>query len=157
MSEVSLRIGGKDYAVSCAEGEEPHIARLGAMIDAKFAQMQEKLAPRDSHNFLFAALLLADELYEVSQSNKRGGGEKKAAEEQDKLRRDLESSRKTVEELELELDALRADRDKIARELSEIADASSDQSSAEAMLHLEELAQRAEKCADALEQSLPAT
>ena len=61
MSTVALRIGGKNYTVACADGEEAHLAKLGAMVDAKLRQMEGNLAPQEAQNLLFAALLLADE------------------------------------------------------------------------------------------------
>jgi cell division protein ZapA len=32
MSTVTLTIGPKTYTIACADGEEPHIEKLGAMI-----------------------------------------------------------------------------------------------------------------------------
>ena len=32
MSEVTLSIAGRTYAVSCADGEEAHVAGLGAVL-----------------------------------------------------------------------------------------------------------------------------
>ena len=64
MSNVTLQIGGRNYTVACAEGEEAHIAGLGQLIDAKVSDLATS-----GHNevrlLLFAALLLADELHEV--------------------------------------------------------------------------------------------
>ncbi|OYW44588.1 MAG: cell division protein ZapA [Sphingomonadales bacterium 32-68-7] len=71
MSNVTLSIGGRNYTVACADGEESHIARLGQLIDGKLAGMAGQSEPR---TLLFAALLLADELHEA-----RGGGPPPAA------------------------------------------------------------------------------
>lgn len=64
MSNVTLQIGGRNYTVACAEGEEAHVAGLGQLIDAKVSDLAAS-----GHNevrlLLFAALLLADELHEV--------------------------------------------------------------------------------------------
>ena len=70
MSNVALSIGGRSYTVNCAPGEEDHIAELGAMIDAKLASMGAA-GQNETRNLLFAALLLADEVYELKSS---GGG-----------------------------------------------------------------------------------
>ena len=64
MSEVRLSIGGRDYTVSCADGQEAHVARLGEAIDGKFHQLGNSISNKDAQNMLFAALLLADELHE---------------------------------------------------------------------------------------------
>jgi cell division protein ZapA len=68
MSNVTLHIGGRDYAVACAEGEEAHVTSLGALIDEKIQAMGG--GHNEPRQLLFAALLLADELYEARQ---RGG------------------------------------------------------------------------------------
>ncbi|QWC58019.1 cell division protein ZapA [Erythrobacter sp. 3-20A1M] len=58
MSEITLCIGGRDFSLTCAAGEEEHVRGLARRIEGKF----ETLSPRYSHNLLFAALRLADEL-----------------------------------------------------------------------------------------------
>ncbi len=64
MSNVTLQIGGRSYAVACAEGEEAHVESLGQLIDDKIRELGTS-----GHNevrlLLFAALMLADELHEV--------------------------------------------------------------------------------------------
>lgn len=62
MSNVSLSIGGRNFTVSCADGEEAHVARLGRLIDQKVAAAG---LPGQSETMmlLFAALLLADDLH----------------------------------------------------------------------------------------------
>lgn len=64
MSNVTLKIGGRDYTVACAEGEEGHVRALGAMIADKVAEMGSS-AQGETRQLLFAALLLADELHEA--------------------------------------------------------------------------------------------
>lgn len=64
MSNVALLVGGRTYTVNCAAGEEDHIAELGAMIDAKLSAMGAA-GQNETRNLLFAALLLADEVFEL--------------------------------------------------------------------------------------------
>jgi cell division protein ZapA len=68
MSNVSLSIGGHSYRIACADGQEEHIARLGASIDDKLATMGENAGQNEARALLFAALLLADEVYELKQA-----------------------------------------------------------------------------------------
>jgi len=68
VSNVSLAIGGRTYSVTCDPGEEDHVAELGAMIDAKLATLGQP-GQNESRNLLFAALLLADEVYELRTGN----------------------------------------------------------------------------------------
>ncbi len=70
MSNVNLSIGGRSFAVACAEGEEAHVSGLGQMINAKLSEMGDIAAQSESRMLLFAALLLADELHEANRSEK---------------------------------------------------------------------------------------
>jgi cell division protein ZapA len=67
MSNVTLSIGGRDYAVACAPGEEAHVRGLGAMIDAKIKAMGSAAGHSETRDLLFATLLLADEVHELGQ------------------------------------------------------------------------------------------
>lgn len=67
MSNVTLRIGGRDYRVACAAGEEAHIEGLGRQIDEKIQSMGGA-AHNEARQLLFAALLLADELHDKGGS-----------------------------------------------------------------------------------------
>lgn len=64
MSEVTLSVGGRDYAIACADGEEARVMELGLEIDRKFQQLGSNISTREAQNMLFAALLLADEARE---------------------------------------------------------------------------------------------
>ncbi|RVU06144.1 cell division protein ZapA [Novosphingobium umbonatum] len=68
MSKVNLLIGGRDYAVACAEGEEAHVIHLGRMIDEKLVDQPATTAQSEVRSLLFASLLLADELNELRES-----------------------------------------------------------------------------------------
>lgn len=65
MSNVSLSIGGRQYSIACGEGEEAHISELGRRIDAKLSGMQGGHSQSEARSLLFAALLLADENFEL--------------------------------------------------------------------------------------------
>lgn len=64
MSNVTLRIGGRDYTMACAAGEEDHVRALGAMIAGKVEELGMN-AQGEARQLLFAALLLADELHDI--------------------------------------------------------------------------------------------
>lgn len=65
MSEIRLSIGGKDYTIACADGQEDHVSRLGALVDAKLAEFGANRAPQEAQNLLFAALLIAEDLHQA--------------------------------------------------------------------------------------------
>ena len=67
MSNVTLTIGGRQFVVACADGEEDHVSALGRRIDAKLAGMDGLAGQSESRMLLFAALLLADEVHEMRQ------------------------------------------------------------------------------------------
>ncbi|WP_232493208.1 cell division protein ZapA [Novosphingobium kaempferiae] len=64
MGNVTLSIGGRDFALACADGEEAHILRLARLIDAKVATAGV-VGQTESRMLLFASLMLADELHEL--------------------------------------------------------------------------------------------
>ena len=70
MSNVSLEIGGRQFSVASADGEEEHVALLGRRIDEKLRAMGGAGGQSESRMLLFAALLLADEIHEMTV---RGG------------------------------------------------------------------------------------
>ena len=65
MSEVRLSVGGKAYVLACADGQEDHVARLGALVDAKLNEFGPNRAPQEAQNLLFAALLIAEDLHQA--------------------------------------------------------------------------------------------
>ncbi|MBO6526861.1 cell division protein ZapA [Erythrobacter sp.] len=67
MSDVTLSVGGRNYTVSCADGQEEHVQRLAGVIDDKLGSMGANLSSQEAKNLLFAALLLADELDEAKK------------------------------------------------------------------------------------------
>ncbi|MDT9014023.1 cell division protein ZapA [Novosphingobium sp. APW14] len=69
MSNVTLSIGGRNYTVACASGEEEHVTSLGRAIDAKIQSMGAA-GTTESRQLLFAALLLADEVHEVKSASR---------------------------------------------------------------------------------------
>ena len=68
MSDVKLAVGGRNYTVSCADGQEDHVQRLAGIIDGKLASMGANLSSNEAKNLLFAALLVADELDEAKRA-----------------------------------------------------------------------------------------
>jgi cell division protein ZapA len=66
MSNLTIRIGGRDFTVACAQGEEAHIDTLGRMIDGRLSELgEEQRGMSETRTLLFAALLLADDLYDL--------------------------------------------------------------------------------------------
>ncbi len=71
MASVRLLIGGREYSVTCQDGEEPHLLMLGDMVDAKVREAGGATGGlNESRQLLFASLLLADKLNENNSSAK---------------------------------------------------------------------------------------
>lgn len=72
MSEVVLTVGGRNYTLSCEDGQEDHIRDLAALVDTKLGDGVSQLPGMEAKNLLFAALFLADELEEVRKPSGSG-------------------------------------------------------------------------------------
>lgn len=68
MSDVTLSVGGRNYTVSCEDGQQEHVQRLASVIDGKLGAMGANLSSQEAKNLLFAALLLADELHDARRT-----------------------------------------------------------------------------------------
>ena len=63
MAEVELTIAGRPYKVACRNGEEETLQAAGALVDAKSREALSGLGTlSEARQFLFASLLLADQL-----------------------------------------------------------------------------------------------
>jgi cell division protein ZapA len=70
MASVDIEIGGRTYPVACRDGEEAHLRSLAALVDRKAREAAGALGSMgETRQFLFAALLLADELKEAHGGN----------------------------------------------------------------------------------------
>ena len=62
MAEVTITVGGKNYAISCDDGEEPHLRELAVQVDRKVRDLRQSVSQAgDIRLMLMAALLLADD------------------------------------------------------------------------------------------------
>ena len=65
MAEVTLNIAGRSYQVACRDGEEDNLLAAARLVDGKCREALAGLGTlSESRQFLFAALLLADQLLE---------------------------------------------------------------------------------------------
>lgn len=69
MADVRLSIAGREYIVTCKDGEEPRLNALGNLVDAKAREAGGAAGGlNESRQLLFASLLLADQLYDAQPS-----------------------------------------------------------------------------------------
>ncbi len=69
MGQVVVKVNGRDFALSCADGQEPRIRRLAQYVDAKIAEFVKNLGQiGGARLILLAALVTADELSDANEA-----------------------------------------------------------------------------------------
>jgi cell division protein ZapA len=69
MAQVSLTVNGRSFAVTCEDGQEARIRRLGQYIDAKIAEFVRNVGQvGEARLLLLAALVIADELADAEEA-----------------------------------------------------------------------------------------
>ena len=73
MAEVRLNIVGREYIVTCRDGEEARLVELGQLVDAKAREAGGSAGGlNESRQLLFAALLLADQVKDGGSGTSSG-------------------------------------------------------------------------------------
>nr|WP_310524508.1 cell division protein ZapA [Polymorphobacter sp.] len=66
MGQVVVEIGGRNYPLSCRDGDESHLTQLAAHIAGKADGLTGSLGPMSEPRLLLmAALMVADELHDA--------------------------------------------------------------------------------------------
>lgn len=92
MAEVSITVNGRSYSVSCEDGQEDRLKRLGKYLDNQVGKLSGQLGQiGDLRLMLMAGLLVADELAEAQEKLTRaereyGKLEKRLAQTSDKAK-----------------------------------------------------------------------
>ena len=69
MGEVVVKVNGRDFALSCADGQEPRIRRLAQYVDGKIGEFAKNLGQiGEARLILLAALVIADELSDANEA-----------------------------------------------------------------------------------------
>jgi cell division protein ZapA len=69
MGQVNLTINGRPFAVTCDDGQEGRIRRLGQYVEAKVAEFAGSVGQvGEARLLLLAALVIADELADASEA-----------------------------------------------------------------------------------------
>lgn len=70
MGMVNVDIGGRSYALSCRDGDEAHLVDLAGDIAEKAASLTRSIGTMtEARLLLMAALMVADELFEMRNGN----------------------------------------------------------------------------------------
>lgn len=68
MAQVIININHREYAISCENGEEAHIMKLGRLLDDKAHSLTQALGPINENQLLaMVGLLVADDLAELKK------------------------------------------------------------------------------------------
>ena len=69
MGQVVVKVNGRDFPLSCADGQEPRIRRLAQYVDAKIGEFAKDLGQLgEARLILLAALVIADELSDANEA-----------------------------------------------------------------------------------------
>src|SRR5271165_5308267 len=69
MAQVSLTVNGCSFAITCDDGQETRIRRLGQYVDAKVAEFVGSVGQvGEARLLLLAALVIADELADANEA-----------------------------------------------------------------------------------------
>ena len=97
MPEVELTIAGRDYRVGCRAGEEDNLRAAAALVDSKSREALAGLGTlSEARQFLFASLLLADQLVDQRKADP-SAPDPLLAQRAEALARRLESLADTLE------------------------------------------------------------
>ena len=142
MSEVTLTIGRRSYTVACADGQEAHVRAMGAEVAERLRRLGTNQSSNDAKNVLFAALILADELFEERQRSQAVAAalplpdtaaeaeaqiaklEEElvdAREEQERLRQHLVNANERLARAQATRDST-ADTDRLGKQLAQLAE-----------------------------------
>lgn len=67
MGQVLVTINGREYPISCDDGQEAHLARLGTYVDKRIGELVAAVGPQvgDAHLLVMVGLMIADELADL--------------------------------------------------------------------------------------------
>jgi cell division protein ZapA len=76
VADVELFIGGHAYTLSCADGEEDDLRKLGLIVDGEIARARAMVGGMtEVRQLLFAAIFLADQLTSGSPAERTAASE----------------------------------------------------------------------------------
>ena len=69
MGQVVVKVNGREFPLSCADGQESRIRRLAQYVDAKIGEFTKTVGQvGDARLILLAALVIADELSDANEA-----------------------------------------------------------------------------------------
>ena len=69
MGNVNIKFNGKEFLLSCEDGQEDHLEELSRNLDVKFNQLKSKLGNLgESKLLLISSITLMDEFFETKKN-----------------------------------------------------------------------------------------
>ncbi len=105
MAQVSVRVNGREYDLTCGDGEEAHLRELSQYVDAKITALRGAGANlSDAQLLLMAGIVIADELSEATEPSRKVATENQSVSET--MANILESSASRLEAITARLEVL---------------------------------------------------
>jgi len=105
MAQVDVRVNGRDFALSCPDGQEPRIRRLAQYVDAKVGEFAKSLGQvGEARLILLAALTIADELSDANDALQQSQARPAAATGADTTAADIRSAAERIEAIAARLE-----------------------------------------------------
>ncbi|MFK7840065.1 MAG: cell division protein ZapA [Bdellovibrionales bacterium] len=69
MGEVNINISGRNYGISCQDGQEQRVHDLGQYVDDRLKSIaQAGAANNENHLLVLTALMLSDEVFDLKEN-----------------------------------------------------------------------------------------
>ena len=69
MGQVLVKVNGREFPLSCADGQEPRIRRLAQYVDAKVGEFTRAIGQvGEARLLLLAAIVISDELSDANEA-----------------------------------------------------------------------------------------
>ncbi len=76
MAEITLTINGRNFGISCDDGQEQRVMDLGHYVDGRLKDISRAgAASNEAHLLVLTSLMLADEVFDLRNQISNLGGE----------------------------------------------------------------------------------
>ncbi len=109
MAQVTLRINGYAYTIGCKDGEEQHLESMGAEVSRRIEGVRAAAGQSgEARMLVMAALLMADDIFDLRNRLQAAEAEPAAAKGDPKLGHKLNLMAQRAEEIAASLEDQRA-------------------------------------------------
>ena len=74
MAEVNVTINGRTFGIACDDGQEQRVLDLGKYVDERLREISKAgAAHNDAHLLVLTSLVLADEVFDLLETEEKSG------------------------------------------------------------------------------------